>query len=89
MNELEQYRKQIDEIDNQLVDLIVARKKVVENVATYKKQHGQVALQPVRFEAVLARVKDRGQKQDLDPLVLEGIWNELHRYFLKIENDRI
>lgn len=39
MNELEKYRKEIDEIDKQLIDLFEKRMNISAKVAEYKKEN--------------------------------------------------
>lgn len=53
MNELEQLRGQIDEIDRQLVRLFEQRMHTVLRVAAYKRQAGLPVLHPGREQQVL------------------------------------
>lgn len=54
MNELEQLRQQIDEIDRQLVALFEQRMAVTRQVGLYKLAHGLPVLDRSREEQVLA-----------------------------------
>ena len=63
---LEELRRQIDQIDRQLVDLIVQRFLVTDQVGEYKRQTGKAVFDPVRERAVIqdrvARVQDPHSK---------------------------
>lgn len=89
MNDLEKYREIINKVDEEIIDLIAQRQKAVEGVIEAKKQTGQAALQPARWEQVLERVRARAADQGVDPAVIESIWNTLHEYFLEIEQKQL
>lgn len=56
MNPLEEYREQIDEVDEQLVNLIAKRFEVVAKIGEYKKAHNLPVFNPAREEEVLRKV---------------------------------
>lgn len=62
MNELEQYRKEIDAIDKELTRLFELRLNTVLKVGRYKQQHDLPVLDASREQAVIekniARLKD-------------------------------
>jgi monofunctional chorismate mutase len=53
---LENIRKEIDEVDNQLAELINKRMKIVKNIAEYKKQSGMKITDSKRENEIFARV---------------------------------
>ena len=57
--DLEELRKQIDEIDSQMCDLFARRMQVVTDVARYKKENNMVVYHPSRARNVLHNVSKR------------------------------
>ena len=57
--ELNDYRKQIDNIDNELVRLFVARMNLSEKVAEYKKEHNLPIYIPAREREILQDVAEK------------------------------
>ena len=62
MNELNDLRKQIDEIDDNIVKLLSERFAVVKKVGEYKKIHGIEILQQSRETEVLQNISDKTDK---------------------------
>ena len=58
-SELEKLRRQIDEIDNALHDLVRQRTEIVERIGRAKGADGRLALRPGREALVLRRLLDR------------------------------
>ena len=56
MNPLEEYREQIDEVDEQLVAWIAKRFEVAAKIGEYKKAHQLPIFNPAREEEVLRKV---------------------------------
>ena len=54
--DLQDYRKQIDVIDNELLRLFKARMDVVRQIALYKKERGLPVLNEEREKEILAAI---------------------------------
>ena len=54
--ELNDYRKKLDEIDEQIVALFCQRMQTVQQIAEYKKDHDLPILAPGREKEILDRV---------------------------------
>lgn len=52
MEILKPYREKIDALDQEIVDLLVQREKIIYDVAAIKKQNNIEAVLPARVEAV-------------------------------------
>ena len=50
---IHELRKQIDELDNQLMDLLAKRMRVCREIGQYKKEHNMTVLQPARYGEIL------------------------------------
>lgn len=64
MTELEQYRKEIDQIDQELTRLVEERFEVAKKVASYKIDHGLPVLDVSREELVIGRNQKRLKNQE-------------------------
>ena len=60
MTDLQECRRKIDEIDNQMVELFEKRMKVCEEVAEYKIRTGKKVLDPERECAKLEEIRKNG-----------------------------
>lgn len=69
MSELEQYRQEIDAIDQDLTRLFETRLKTVLKVGAYKKQHDLPVLDASREQKVIAknieRLEDKQFEEEL------------------------
>jgi len=72
VEQLEAYRREIDRIDGELVELFLKRMEVTGAVGAYKRQHGIPVLDPVRERQVIAaktaKTEDPVRKADLAAL---------------------
>lgn len=90
--ELERCRKKIDEIDNQIVNHIIDRFKVCQEIGKYKKEHNINVRQQNRWNEVLdkihAIVSERKDeiKGDLDYLFNE-IYSSIHAKSIEIQKN--
>ena len=67
MTDLQECRRKIDEIDNQMVELFEKRMKVCEEVAEYKIHTGKKVLDPER---------EHGHQQKASVSASHRIWSE-------------
>lgn len=74
-NQLESLRKQIDEIDKQIVSLLAKRMKVVKKVGRFKKKNNIPVFDKSRWEKVISSKKGFAKK----------IWKIIHDEALRIE----
>ncbi len=73
--ELEEYRKQIDQIDDTLVDLLNQRGNIVLKVSTLKKKYNLETYQPAREREIIQRIKSKSTV--FKSSNMESIWNEI------------
>jgi len=73
---LEEVRKQIDNIDNQVHDLLMERASLVSSVAMAKKESGMQIVQPAREARMMRRLLAR-HKGPLPAKTIIRIWREL------------
>jgi chorismate mutase / prephenate dehydratase len=84
---LDDLRRQIDEIDRMLHDLLIRRSEVVEQIGALKggeRDNGVVYLRPGREAIVLRRLIER-HRGPLPRATLVRIWRELMSAYLKLQ----
>lgn len=75
---LNEFRKQIDIFDDALIDLLEERMKVVEEIASYKKEHNITVLQRPRWDEILQNSLQRGKNKGLSTELIETIFRAIH-----------
>ena len=87
---LSEFRKQIDELDDQLVELLSKRMRVSREIGTFKKEHNMQVLQASRYSEILdGRIKQAekfGIDGDCMQKILEAIHEESVRQQITIIN---
>ncbi len=83
-------RKQIDELDNQLMELLAKRMRVCREIGQYKKEHNMTVLQAARYNEILdkrgAQGSLCGMKPDFIKTVFEAVHEESVRQQMEIIN---
>lgn len=87
MDELTKLRKQIDEIDQELVKTIAQRFEIVEKIGKYKAANGIEPLAPKRWKQVMDGKRKLAKEYDLPVEMIEKIYNTMHKFALDIENE--
>jgi chorismate mutase len=87
MKDLEDLRKEIDRIDDQLVKLIADRMSVVREVGEYKKSRGIKPLDESRWQKVLERNRELATQLSVSEDLIVDIYNRMHESALKLESE--
>ncbi len=82
---LDKYRKQIDDIDRQLITLLHERMVVVENVGVFKKINKIEPLDEARWQEVLSTRLEWAKKLQISEKLIKRIWEIIHTEALRIE----
>ena len=72
-------RKQIDELDNQLMNLLSKRMRVCREIGQYKKEHNMTVLQPVRYGEILDKRGAQGALCGMDAEFVKRIFENVHQ----------
>ena len=85
-------RKQIDELDNQLMDLLAKRMRVCREIGQYKKEHNMTVLQTARYGEILDKRGAQGSLCGMDAdfvrKIFEGVHEESVRQQMEIVNQK-
>lgn len=81
---LDQVRKNIDKIDNQLISLIAERGKYVKQAATFKASEEGVKASD-RVEHVISCAKEKAKQVNADENVVETVYRAMINAFIEAE----
>lgn len=84
---LENYRKEIDKIDNQILELLAKRDKEVEKVKKFKEENDMPKIQSSRWEKVLQEKVEKWKILWVQEWLIREIWEAIHKYSLKKQNN--
>ncbi len=87
MDELSQYRQEIDNIDKQIINLLAQRYELTKKVADYKNKNNLPSLQPERWQEVLNEKKAIWKKLWLPEDYIQELWDIMHKYSLKYQRN--
>ena len=75
---LNELRKQIDECDNDLIQLLAKRMRVCREIGTYKKEHGVNILQTGRYNEILDKRGAQGVLCGMDQAFIKKVFEAVH-----------
>lgn len=73
--ELRLFRKEINKIDNQIIELLNKRGKIVQKIGNLKKIVDLDVFQPQREKEIIKRMKNKSKL--LNKVSIEAIWKEI------------
>ena len=73
-----QLRKQIDELDNQLMDLLTKRMRISREIAAYKKLHNMTVVQTTRYSEILDKRAAQGTLCGMNPDFVKTVYEAIH-----------
>jgi len=85
INRLDDFRKQIDLIDDQIVNLLNKRMIVVKKIGKWKRKKRIKPFDRVRWQKVLTDKIKKAKKLSINPELVEKIYRAIHEEALKVE----
>ena len=71
-------RRQIDDLDNQLMDLLSKRMRVCREIGQYKKEHNMTILQAARYNEILEKRGAQGSLCGMSPEFTAKVFELIH-----------
>ena len=71
-------RKQIDELDNQIMDILAKRMRVCREIGHYKKEHNMTVLQAARYTEILSKRGVQGSLCGMGPDFVAKVFESIH-----------
>jgi chorismate mutase len=75
---LSELRRQIDDIDENLLEILARRMRISREIGIYKKEHNMPILQTPRYGEILEKRARTAVEMDLNPEFIEKIMKEIH-----------
>ena len=86
---IDQLRTQIDIIDETILSALSARMEVSRQIGQYKKDNNIAILQTSRWDAVLAKVVEKGRECGLSEKFVTSLFNTIHEESVESQNQII
>ncbi len=85
-DDLQQYREQIDSIDQQLLEMLAQRMDVIKKIGDYKKDRNVSILQLRRWENIIESRTVLGEKVGLNASFIKNLLQLIHKESIKEQN---
>jgi chorismate mutase len=77
MDDIEQLRKKVDEIDEQIINALCQRAKACKAIGLVKKKKGMPVKDITREDELYKRVKLKAVEFHLDPVQVKAVYREI------------
>ena len=84
---LEELRKEIDVIDEELLQVLAKRMHIVREIGKLKKEHNITPLDEDRWQEVLHQIIETAKKHNLPETSIKKIYELIHDTALSIEKE--
>ncbi len=84
-----EYRNEIDDLDNQLIQTLKSRMEVVEKIAAHKKEHKMTILQTERWQKILDKIHEKAEDTNLDKKFLDELFKSIHVNSINVQENII
>lgn len=81
------YRKQIDTLDNQIINLLGQRMQAARAIGLYKLDHQIGVVQSERFNQVLESAIRHGATLQLSEKFVRALYNDIHKESIRQEDE--
>lgn len=78
-------RREIDTIDNELLELLAKRMRISTEIGTYKKEHGIAVLQTGRYNEILEKRIVNGEKLGMSREFMRTILEAIHEESVRVQ----
>jgi len=75
---IDQLRKQIDDLDNQIMEILSKRMRVCREIGQYKKEHNMTVLQSARYNEILEKRGAQGSLCGMAPEFVASVFEQIH-----------
>ena len=87
INQLEQLRDEIDDIDREIIEAIGTRMRIIEKIGDYKKDNNVTVFQLERWKEILETRPHWGKAKLLDKNFIEELYKVIHSESIKTQTD--
>ena len=86
---MEEVRREIDRIDERMVELLAERFAYVDRAWQIKMGTKESATVPWRIQQVIDKVKAKAEERGLPPELAEALWRQMIGWFIQYEEERM
>lgn len=86
---LSDLRRQIDECDNALIEILAKRIRISREIGLYKKEHKMTILQRDRYDEILAKRGVQGMQCGMDSEFVQKVFEAIHEESISQQMDVI
>ena len=76
--DLTDLRHQIDEIDDKILEILAKRMRISGEVAQYKKENAISVLQPGRYDEILTKRSEQGERMGMSAEFVKEVFEAIH-----------
>ncbi len=76
--DLTDLRRQIDEIDDKILEILAKRMRISGEVAQYKKENSMSVLQAQRYDEILTKRSEQGAQMGMSPEFIKEVFEAIH-----------
>ena len=88
INQLEQFREQIDSIDSQILELLSKRMKIVKEIGYYKNENKISIFQLLRWKNIMQSRTEFGEKLGLNKSFIKKLLQLVHKESIRKQTER-
>jgi chorismate mutase len=85
MNNLDELRKQIDEIDKNLIELLSKRMDIVKKIGGIKRELNKEIHDENRWQHILESVEKSAENFNIEKSFIKNVFEQIHEYAKKIQ----
>jgi len=86
---MEEVRREIDRIDEQMVELLAERFRYVDRAWQLKMGTSEGATVPWRIQQVIDKVRAHAEAKGLPPALAEALWRQMIGWFIQYEEEHL
>ena len=80
-------RRQIDEIDMSINEILAKRMRISREIGQYKKEHDMAILQTNRYDEIIKQRMAQGQSMGMDPDFMKAIFEAIHEESVRQQSE--
>lgn len=82
-------RRQIDDLDNRLLEVLAKRFRISREIGTYKKEHNMAVLQATRYDEILKDRISQAESMDINGEFMKTILEAIHEESVRVQLELI
>lgn len=88
-SDLSEIRQRLDVVDKKLVEVLLERSKLIEEVIHFKRAHGMAVIDRAREDVMLGRIEGTAGEAGLDPRIARQVLRAVIDAFTLLEVEHL